>query len=260
VRDPLELLAAVEAATLETPDARFKDVRLDYFGERGRLSLKQLVLVAHPDRVRIQTYIPGFDGVAGVLVCACGQFAYHDRREDVYYYGVATAQNVGRVMPVGLNCQDLVHVLLGGAPHRRLRAAGGTASVRWDRATGRYDLRVDGRDGVDSDASFSLQIRHGDWRVAALELHHDRKVQYRFTADRFETVAGRVLPRRMRFIIPKSDEDFSLTIGETEVDPDLPEVLWELAPPSGTPVERVGIRTPLPADGRLCRDVSEEGG
>mgnify|MGYP003332389144 CR=1 FL=1 len=40
--------------------------------------MKQLVLIQHPDRLRIQTYIPGMEGIAGVAstLCMCvGGFA-----------------------------------------------------------------------------------------------------------------------------------------------------------------------------------------
>ena len=132
ISEPGELLEAVKASSLEIESLRMKDVRLDYFGAQGRVSVRQTLLQQQPDRLRVQTYIPGFDGVAGVLVCACGQFAFHDRQEDIYYYGPATAKNVGRVLPLGLNCRDMGHVLLGGAPHDRLEAAGGEPSLRWD--------------------------------------------------------------------------------------------------------------------------------
>lgn len=263
VSDGGELLSGVQSATLDLPDARFKEVRLDYFGEKGRLSVKQLVLVAHPDRVRIQTYIPGFEGVAGVLACACGRFAYHDRRENVYYYGPSTAQNVARVLPVGLSCRDLVHVMMGGAPHERLAQAGGTVVSQWDRTTGRYAVSLTGVHGVDAGARFDLQIRHGDWRVAEMIVGDgEGGVRYRYTADHFEKTDGRVLPARRRFVVPASDEDFSLTVGQTQIDPELPEVVWQLAPPGGTPVRYIGPSlSPAPpaADGDLCQADAEGG-
>lgn len=262
VTDPAELLAGVRTATEEVTDARFKDVRLDYFGEKGRLSVKQLVLVAHPDRVRIQTYIPGFEGVAGVLVCACGQFAFHDRQENVYYYGPSTAENVARVLPVGLSCEDLVHVMLGGAPHQRLELAGGEPRLKWDGETGRYSLTQQGVRGVDEGARIELQIRHGDWRIAEMVVGDGKGgVRYRYSADRFSTEDGRVLPGKRRFVVPATDEDFSLTTGETQIDPELPEVLWELAPPQGTPFRYIGPSLspqPPPADGNMCMGVGEE--
>ena len=261
VSDARSLMEGVHSASEEIKDARFKDVRLDYFGEKGRLSVRQLVLVSHPDRVRIQTYIPGFEGVAGVLACACGRFAYHDRRENVYYHGPSTARNVARVLPVGLSCEDLVHVMLGGAPHDRLNRAGGAPNLTWDRRTGRYRVTQTGSAGDDAGAKFELQIRHGDWRVAEMIVGDgEGGVRYKYTADRFETTDGHVLPTKRRFVVPATDEDFSLTVGETQINPELPDVLWHLAPPGGTPIRYIGPSLspqPPPADGNLCSEGSE---
>ncbi len=254
VTDAAELLEAINGATTSIDDARMLDVRLDYFGQQGRASIKQLILLQHPDRLRIQTYIPGMEGVAGVLVCACGKFAFHDRQEDVYYHGPATTENIARVMPVGLNCKDLAHVLLGGAPHDRLGSMGVEPSIQWDRTEGGYLLDWQGASGEDSRAR--VWVRHGDWRVTKMTTWTaDGETRYDYEAEKFAKMGEIILPGRRRFVVKSTGEDFSLTQGETQVNPELDEVLFQLAPPAGSPVRYIGPQSsppPPPVDGDLC--------
>ena len=255
--DPVELLGAVERTSLSIQSARFIDVRLDYFGEQGRASVKQLILMEHPDRVRIQTYIPGFSGVAGVLVCACGQFAFHDRQTDIYHYGPATAENVARVLPVGLGCQDLAHVMLGGAPHQKLADFGQTPSMVWDSDKGQYKLVWLNSDGG-MDARAELFVRHGDWRVASMTTWTDTgEKHYVYTSKDFEKVGDASIPHKRRFLVPLTNEDFSLSLDEVQLDPSLPETLFGLEPPRGTRFEYIGpasVAPPPPPGGDLCAD------
>ncbi len=258
IEDPLELLGAVRSATEAIVDARFLDVRLDYFGDQGRVSVDQLILMQRPDRIRIQTYIPGLGEVAGVLVCACGQFAYHDRQQNIYYYGPATAQNVGRVMPVGLGCRDLAGVMLGGAPHERLGDFAEAPSLSWDGEEGLYRLSwaAQAVKGEEGDSRAELLVRHGDWRVAQMTTWtRDGEKRYIYTAKDFEKIGGAVLPMKRRFVVPQSDEDFSLTFGEVQLDPELAEELFELEAPGGSPVSYIGPESsppPPPVGGNLC--------
>jgi hypothetical protein len=256
LQDPHELLQAIEAATNEIHSARMKDVRLDWYGAQGRLSLRQTLLFQQPDRLRVQTYIPGFDGVAGVLVCACGRFAFHDRQEDIYYYGPATAQNVARVLPLGLSCRDLGQVLLGGAPHDRLRDGQPRASLAWDDDTGRYRLVLEPQAGQDAGARIVLQVRHKDWRVTQMNTTAGTQTLYQYTADDFAPVQGFLLPQQRRFLLEPSGDDFSLTAKDTQINPDLPPELFQLAPPDGSPRRYIGPLDPPPPPGDLCAPES----
>lgn len=252
VRDPAELRAAIAGGTVDVHSARFKNVRLDYFGEQGRLTVRQLILVSPPDRLRIQTYIPGFDGIAGVLVCGCGHFAYHDRREDAFFYGDASADNVARVLPVGLTCRDVGSLLLGGVPNDKLEQAGGQEALAWDETTGRYKLTIPVVRGSERGSTLEVQVRHGDFRVAGIRtLSPGGREVFTYTAEDFERVAGLVLPRRRRFVVAGGD-DFSLTGLEVEVNPELPDSLFELSPPAGTDLRFVGTGPHTSPRDSLC--------
>ncbi len=249
VLEAIELRKAVDARSDVVESARFKNARLDYFGPDGRLTVRQLLLLKKPDEVRVQTYIPGFDGVAGVLVCKCGNFAFHDRQENTYYYGKATARNIRRVVPVGLTCGDVGRVLLGGLPNDLLaELAGGTETLEWDTETGRYDLEL-----VSGTANVNAQVAHASWVVEEIVLKQGNKEKFHYTADRAERFDGLLLPTRRRFLVDGGEQDFSLTGEEVQLNPELPETLFELSPPTGSKLRYVGQGpAPQPSANGLC--------
>jgi len=253
--DPAELLGAMHTVDENIQTIRFKETALQYFGEEGRVSVKQTILWGQPDRLRIQTYLPGIDSVAGVLVCACGQFAYHDRQENIYYYGEATAANIARFVPVGLTCRDVGTLLVGSAPFERIAEARGEPTLAWDRETGRYALSVPIVSGLDAGGRIDLQIQHDHFRVAQLRTTNaNGQLVYAYEVDDFEDVAGQIIPRRRQFSVERSGDDFSLKNGEVQLNPELPDAVFALGPPQGTPVRYLGTgpERPVHLDGNLC--------
>jgi hypothetical protein len=73
-----------------------------------------------------------------------------------------------------------------------------------------------------------------------------------YDADDFERIAGLVLPEKRRFVVAASNDDFSLTGLEVELNPDLPDGLFGLEPPSGTQIHFVGTGRETPPMGDLC--------
>ncbi len=252
---PQELLAAMDAAMEPVQTARFKNAALQYYGEQGRVSVRQTLLVAQPDRLRVQTYLPGIDDTAGVLVCACGRFAYHDRQENVYYYGEADAQNISRFLPVGLTCGDVGRVLLGGPPRDRIAGASGAPTLAWDRSAGRYALTF-----PEGDGTLRLGVEHGTWRVSTIDATSSSGAsRFRYEVDGFERIDGQPIPERRRFVVEASGEDISLKNGETQLNPALPETLFGLEAPVGTSVRYRGSSAqapPPPPGGDLCADAT----
>lgn len=255
--EPDALIGAINSATEDITTVRMKDMRLDYYGDQGRVSVKQLILLGEPDRARIQTYIPGLDGVAGVLACACGQFAYHDRDQDVYYYGPATAENVARVLPVGLTCRDLGSILLGGLPTERLETEAGAPDMAWDSDLGRYTLAWPLQRGSYAGGKLTAKIRHGDWRVTRIMVHDaGGALEYTYTARAFDTIEGHALPTSRRFLVGDESADISLTGDTIQLNPELPDTLFQLEAPQGTPLNYVGDTLPPPPPppgGDLCQ-------
>jgi hypothetical protein len=77
--------------------------------------VEQFLAAARPGRLRVESH-DFFGNVLSVLAVDGDALVLYDARERVYYRGAATAENVGRLVPVALPPEDLVTLLCGSAP------------------------------------------------------------------------------------------------------------------------------------------------
>ena len=82
----------------------------------GRYALH--VSVKRPASVRLEALTPMGDPAA-VLVADQGRFALLDLRNNVFYRGPATPENLSRLIPVPLRDDELVSVITGDIPELR---------------------------------------------------------------------------------------------------------------------------------------------
>jgi outer membrane lipoprotein-sorting protein len=236
LEEPEELREAINARLSQVSDARFKEVVLDYFGEGERVKLRQLILVKRPDMLLVQTRVPGTDEIMSRLVTDGEQFAMHERDTNKYYTGEPTPENVSRLLPVDLSAPDVVRVMLGGAPWDRFDRDPGEATLEWDSETGRYTYTK----RTPAGGARSMQVRPTDYAVVSLTEHNAAgELTYRYTTDDWERYGAIALPTYRRFVWPARDLDFSLDVGDTQVDQNLKDVMFQLPPPAGSTVIEV---------------------
>ena len=234
---PQQLRDAVEARAESIASARFLDVVVDYFGEGQRVKVRQLILVKQPSSLRMQTRAPGTDEIMSLLVSDGEMFAMHRRDTNEYFTGAATPENIGRLLPVNLSAHDVSRVMLGGAPWDRFDAFGEEPTMKWDRREGKYRYSVEGPDG----GSLTMWVRPTDFAVEEVrQLNPDDDVVYRYETDRWKAHGNTVLPAWRRFVWPERDLDFSMDVGETQLNVELPEQLFQLPPPAGSEIIQVG--------------------
>ena len=151
--------------------------------------------------------------------------------------GAATPENIGRLLPVNLSAHDVSRVMLGGAPWDRFDAFGEEPTMKWDRREGKYRYSVEGPDG----GSLTMWVRPTDFAVEEVrQLNPDDDVVYRYETDRWKAHGNTVLPAWRRFVWPERDLDFSMDVGETQLNVELPEQLFQLPPPAGSEIIQVG--------------------
>lgn len=233
IDDPSILREAVDARLELLPDARLREVVLDYFGEDERIKVRQLILVKRPDKLRVQTRIPGTNEILSVLVSDGERFAMHERDTNRYYTGPATPDNIDRLLPVGLSARDVVRVMLGGAPWDRLDQEPGSPQLTWNRRTGRYRYSV----RTATDGMLHVEIRPTDYAVVSMTETNPRgEALYEYETDDWERHGSASLPVFRRFVWPERDLDFSLDVGQTQIGVDLSDALFVLPPPAGSDV------------------------
>lgn len=236
IESPSKLESAVRARTEQFPGARFKEVVLDYFGENERVKVRQLILVEQPDRVRVQTRLPGSNEIVSLLVSDGDTFAVHRRDNNRYVTGPPTPANINRLLPVDLSARDVVRVMLGGAPWDRFGSAPGSPSLEWDDRNGKYTYAVPTAEG----GRLEMRVRPTDYAVTAVtEYGPDGSTRYKYRTDDWKRFGDRALPEWRRFVWPDRDLDFSLAVGTTEVGVELPNRLFRLEPPAGSTIIRV---------------------
>lgn len=236
IEDPAKLREAIQARTEQFEDARFKEVVLDYFGKGERVKVRQLILVKQPEKVRVQTRVPGSNEIVSLLVTDGETFALHRRETNEYLTGPPTRKNINRLLPVDLSARDVVRVMLGGAPWDRFDREPGEPELEWDKRKGRYVYSVETRKG----GRLEMEVRHPNYAVTAVREHGSGgELLYRYETDDWERFGKRSLPIWRRFVWPARDLDFSLDVGETQVDVGLPDNLFQLSPPPGSKVRKV---------------------
>lgn len=233
---PEQLRGAIDARFENIEDARFQNVTLEYFGDGERVKVRQLLLVAPPDRLRVQTRLPGSDEIVSLLVSDGETFALHERDTNRYYTGDPTRENINRLLPVDLSAHDVVRVMLGGAPWDRFDAEGADPKLDWDSERGQYHYRVERDDGNE----LAMYVRHNDFAVVEVEeTDADGDMIYAYSTEGWQEVNDIVLPAYRRFRWPARDLDFSIDVGDTELNNRLDSHLFEFPPPPGSEVIEV---------------------
>jgi hypothetical protein len=177
----------------------------------GRYTLH--VFVRRPASLRMEALTPTGDPAA-VLVADQGNFALLDLRENVFYRGPATPENLSRLIPAPLRADELVALIAGDIPElpdSRPESA---------RRTG------DGYELVLSSTRMRQEVALGsDLRVLRVRRLDARgNVLWAVGLDEHDDTSGAQVPRLIHLDAP---------LGKTTVDLRLRNVLTGKPPPSG---------------------------
>lgn len=229
-----ELLAALRARAdhLKTLRARAK---VDYFENDGnRVKIKVNLLVARGGKLRIEADSP-LGGALSTLTSDGQQFSMLDLRANRFLTGPAKACNVARLIRLAIPPDDIVAVLMGGAP-----LDGTVKSVAWDSADGgREVLTLALPDG--GEEILKLDARDKRWDVVRAERRDSAgKVLWRVTNDGFSDHGGFRLPDTSDVQEPPHGADAEIKFRSVEPNVDIADDLFHLPPPQGI--------TPEPAD------------
>ena len=220
--EPAALLEEVRAAQGRVTSVQGQ-ARLTAEGPDFAGGVEQFVAARRPGQLRLES-LDFFGNVLAVLAVDGDLLALYDARTKVYYRGAATAENVGRLVPVALPPAALVTLLCGSAPildgtpvdaspvdgALRLTLRRGEALQRLDVGAGAAILRaVDSRAGV-----VGLEVE--------LEGH---RLQ-----------GGALLPAQVAARAPGARVALSLRWKSVEVNGPIDPGLFRLAPPEGARV------------------------
>jgi outer membrane lipoprotein-sorting protein len=224
--------------------------RLTYFGEKGRVRLKAVIVVDRPARFRFETVSP-FEQPIDVMACN-GSRLWLLSKEKLAE-GAATPENIAKLVPLPLKPEEIVDTMLGGVPTSSRFTP---VKLEWDEhQDGRWLMTMAGQGGETG----KLSIDPDKQRIMAMTLlEADGRVRVSVEFDDFEAAkdAGEV-PRSIHAKMPARDLDVEIKLKEVDINVALEASLFRIQPPPGVialPME--GIATATVAEPRDPRRQS----
>jgi hypothetical protein len=234
---------------------------LDSFDESGRVRVKMLFTVQHPQNVRFDVLSP-MGGTLATLTADARQFALLDQRQAVFYVGPARQCNVERFLRVPIPPAALVQLLSGEAPV--LVHEPGAASIAWQggayvvviRSKHQAEERIE-LEPVDSDRERPwhqqrLRVREVSVSQGGAELYRVELSEYRAVGSAAPLVdpdgleadippsgpACRAeVPHHVRFTVPIAEQDVVFDHQRVEHNPPLVEGVFTQPAPDGVRLE-----------------------
>jgi outer membrane lipoprotein-sorting protein len=227
-----ELMAALRGRAEHFKTLR-ATAKIDYMANGGdRAKIKVALLLSRPAKLRIEADSP-LGGALSTITSDGTQFSLLDVRANRFLQGPAKACNVARLARLNIPPDDVVEVLMGGAP------LGGTVKgVSWDPNNGgREVLTLAQPDG--GSTVISLDARDKRWDVMRAERRDAaNKLLWRVTNDGWKDRAGGVrLPDTEDVEEPPHGADAEIKFRSVEPNLEIKDDLFRLTPPEGVPVE-----------------------
>lgn len=218
--DPSIILSALEQRR-EAVKSVQGEARAALTTPEGSGKLTQFIAAEKPDRIRLES-ISFFGDPLAVLTSNGQQFALHDVKQNVFFEGEASAENVSRLIPLRLPPSELVSMVLGVPP---MPASPQTVGFDVNEKDRGYELTV--TDGSQTEVllfdTLSLRPMRVDMaRRAGLS-------PYRAEFDDYDEKLN--LPNVVRLIAPDGKTRVELKWREREVNGSIePEVFLQEVP------------------------------
>jgi hypothetical protein len=215
-----ERVQTLRAETLS--DARIGD---------QRANLTVYILAGWGGRLRYMAMNPGGGAMAADLASDGTTFCFVNANDNCGECGPATPENVGMLLRVVMEPDDVVTMMMGGTPV----LAGATATLRWEDSSGHEVLDLVGGDG--SKQRVVLDGHDHKWDVLTSEVRGpDGKVQFRIRHKDFHAVktpAGKTVRLPGKSFFEQPGNDALITWKEQEVDVELPGDKFRFDLPEG---------------------------
>jgi outer membrane lipoprotein-sorting protein len=188
---------------------------------------QEVLFIQRPGFLRVESLGPL--GTPQLYLATDGrELSLYDPGENRYYRGPATAHHLSSVLPVALEPEEAVALLLGGFPFIHYEIS----SVRGDRKEGLWVLEL---------ASASREERQIFWVhpqtfcILRAEFHHRRSSRLLTFAD-YRPIQGLLLPMRIQLTSLEPKAQVFVEYQEVEINPDWNRKDFQLPVPRGATV------------------------
>ncbi|MHB8874146.1 MAG: DUF4292 domain-containing protein [Myxococcaceae bacterium] len=225
-KDAAELLALTAAAEKTVYSVK-GEAKIKVDSPEGKGVVTLFMAVTHPSLIHLES-LDFFGKPQAVLVSDGRDFGLYRADEGRYYRGPATAENIGRFLPVALPPGELTALMLGRAP----RIPHDTAELGVDEAGKLYRVTLK-KDAVTQ----TLVISPKNHRV--VESHLTGANAYDLSFQDIEEVDRGTYPRKVVMRSPSAGATVELLYKDVAVNeaPDL--TLYTLEAPENVPVVEV---------------------
>ena len=188
-------------------------------GPDGRFRASEVVLVAPPDRLRIE--VLSTFGVAWILATDGKVLDVYSRQEETVYRGSPSRSLIEYYLPVPLALADLTELLLGRPPPRSTARADGVA---WEPETGLVRLSMRLRDR-------GRQTTWFDGRTGLVSRCEERDVNdillFDMRVGGYRNVGSGLVASDITILSPEGVQ-VRLAYTNSQLNPDLPASLFQI--------------------------------
>jgi len=220
-KDAQELLQRVAWAERQVSSIK-GDAKLKIDSARGKGSVSLFAAVNDPAQLHLET-LDFFGRPTGSFISDGKTFGLYDANQGKYFTGPATAQNVGRFVPIAMSPLELSALLLGRAP----RLPDAEASMSFDAKAGLFELTLK-RESVTQ----HLSVQPPSYRVVKSRVEGVKAYDLDF--DDIQAVGSLTYPRKV--LLEAGGEKLELNYKDISINETLEESMFEQTPPANIPV------------------------
>ena len=201
------------------------ELAVELWEDDKRVAIRQLFASRPPHHLRIDTLTP-FEQPLATLIYNEQLLAIHDQEQARFAVGSANADNFERLTRVRIKPAEMTALLSGQVP--RILTQGGL--VNWDPERGRAQLTLE-RDDERQVISFD----ESKVTPRVVEMYRQGELIVRLSLAQY-TRQEPYLPQRLRFEMPRRKIRVEIELKDFTLNPDLPEVAFEIKAPPGLSV------------------------
>ncbi len=201
------------------------EAKLKVDSSRGKGNITLFAAVMHPAFLHIES-LDFFGRPTGSLVSEGTRFGLYDGQAGRYYEGPASAQNVGRFVPIALPPAELAALLLGRAP----RLSEATPSMRLDPKEGLFEVTLS-RGTVTQ----TVWVKPPTYRVVKSRVQGVKTYDLDF--EEIEVVGSVSYPRKV--LLSAGGEKLELSYKDITINETPEQSMFEISPPANVPVVQV---------------------
>jgi hypothetical protein len=200
--------------------------RLSLDSPEGSGTLRVAVEVARPDRIYLES-ADLFGTPRGTFATDGERFAFYRPDEKVFVEGPATAEAIGRFLPVDLAPEELADLLLATFP-----ILDGEARMEVDPDASAYVIVISAPEGRQR-----LTVGTRDLRLISIETRGARSYDAFLEAFDDRVLPGQVFPKGIHVVLPSRKTEVRLRYGDIALNREPDPASFRLAPPPGARIE-----------------------